>query len=135
MTLRIALRDGERLIVNGAVVRAIGRTELAIENRVAILRGREIIEPDDATTPARRLYHACMLSYIDESGRAAHQDRVVRLLGDLLGALETERARTACLDFARLIALGDYYRALGVCRSLIDYEQAALARGEKEPAI
>ncbi|WP_445193713.1 flagellar biosynthesis repressor FlbT [Sphingomonas sp. Tas61C01] len=132
MTLRISLRDGEQMIVNGAVLRASGRVELEVENRVAILRGREIMNPTDATTPARRLYLACMLSYIDEPGRTIHHDMVVALLGDLLGVLESPRARTVCLDFAQHVAIGDYYRALGSCRALIDYEAAALARGEKE---
>lgn len=134
MTLRISLRDGEQMIVNGAVLRASGRVELQVENRVSILRGREIISAEEAVSPARRLYLACMLTYIDEPNRVIHQDRVVALLGDLLAALEAPRARTACLDFARLIALGDYYRALTTCRTLIDYETAALARGIEEPA-
>lgn len=134
VTLRISLRDGEQMIVNGAVLRASGRVEMEVENRVAILRGREIMHGNDATTPARRLYLACMLSYIDEPGRTIHHDTVVALLGDLLGALESPRARTVCLDFAQHIAVGDYYRALGSCRALIDYEAAALARGEKETA-
>ena len=135
MTLRISLRDGEQMIVNGAVLRASGRVEVEVENRVAILRGREIMSPDDATTPARRLYLACMLSYIDEPGRVIHHDNVVALLGDLLGALEAPRARTVCLDFAQHVAVGDYYRALGSCRTLIDYETAAFARVEQEILI
>lgn len=134
MTLRISLKDGEQMIVNGAVLRASGRVELEVENRVAILRGREIMSLNDANTPARRLYLACMLSYIDEPGRTIHHDTVVALLGDLLGVLEAPRARSVCLDFAQNIAVGDYYRALGDCRALIDYEAAALARGEKEIA-
>ena len=134
VTLRISLRDREQMIVNGAVLRASGRVELEVENRVAILRGREIMNLDEATTPARRLYLACMLSYIDEPGRTVHHDTVVALLGDLLGALDSPRARTVCLDFAQHVAVGDYYRALGSCRALIDYETAAFARGEQETA-
>ncbi len=128
MTLRISLRDGEQMIVNGAALRANGRVDLIVENRVAILRGREIMTPDDANTPARRLYLACMLAYIDEPGRAIHQDNIIAYLGDLLGAIESESGTANCLDFARFVALGDYYRALGVCRTLIDYETAALGR-------
>lgn len=128
MSLRISLRDGEKMIVNGAVLCATGRTELVVENRVAILRGREVMSPAEATTPARRLYLACMMAYIDEAGRPAHQDSVVALIGDLVGAFDTIAARGACVEFARLAALGDYYRALGVCRTLIEYEEVALGR-------
>ena len=38
MALRISLRDGEKMIVNGAVLRSVGRTDLSIENNAAILR-------------------------------------------------------------------------------------------------
>ena len=84
MSLRISLRDGEKMIVNGAVLRAVGRTDLVIENQAALLRGREIMAPDEATTPARRLYCATMMAYIEHGDLAAHQDRIVTLLGDLM---------------------------------------------------
>lgn len=128
MTLRITLRDGEKLIVNGAVLCASGRVELTVENQAALLRGREIMTPGEATTPARRLYLACMMAYIDDPARGVHQDRVVALLGDLLDAFETTTARLLCLEFAHLVAIGEYYRALGICRQLIDYETAAFDR-------
>uniref|UniRef100_UPI001952E735 flagellar biosynthesis repressor FlbT n=1 Tax=Enterobacter hormaechei TaxID=158836 RepID=UPI001952E735 len=75
--LRITLRDGEKAIVNGAVIRAVGRTQLAVENQVSILRGREIMRPEEATTPARQLYFAAMLAYIDPANRDDHHDIVV----------------------------------------------------------
>ena len=128
MTLRITLKDGEKMIVNGAVLRASGRTELVIENPAAIMRGREIMAPAEATTPARRLYFATMLAYIEEDGRAAYQDRIVELLRDFMGALETDEARVTCVRFANRVAVGDFYRALADCRTLIAYESEALAR-------
>ncbi len=134
MTLRISLRDGEKMIVNGAVMRASGRVELMIENHVALLRGREVMQVEEANTPARRLYFTCMMAYIDESGRSDHQQGVVGLLGDLMGVFRTDEARMACLEFARLAALGDYYRALGVCRQLMTYEAAAFDRLAGEAA-
>ena len=128
MTLRITLRDGEKMIVNGAVLRANGRLELIVENQVALLRGREVMAPDEATTSARRLYLACMMAYIDDAARDTHQDRIVELLGELLSAFETAAARMLCLEFAHCVATAEYYRALGICRRLIDYETAALDR-------
>ena len=128
MTLRISLRDGEQLIVNGAVLRAIGRTDLCVENNVALLRGREVMSPDEATTPARRLYYACMIAYIDPHGATVHHDEIVRYLRDLMGALEAPEAKATCASFARKVATGDFYRALADCRALIEYETAALDR-------
>jgi flagellar protein FlbT len=129
MTLRISLKDGEKMIVNGAVLRAVGRTDLVVENQVSLMRGREVMTPEEATTPARRLYFACMLAYIGgEEGLATQQDHIVTLLSDLVGALEADEAKATCTQIAHRLATGDYYRALGDCRTLIAYETEALGR-------
>jgi len=51
-----------------------------------------------------------------------------------MGVFRTDEARMACLEFARLAALGDYYRALGICRQLMTYEAAAFDRLSGEAA-
>lgn len=122
--LRITLRDGEKAIVNGAVLRAVGRTQIAVENQVTILRGREVMQPEEATTPARQLYFATMLAYIDPANRATHQDDIIALVGTLIGALPAD-ARAACIAFAHDVAQADYYKALTAARTLIALEGAA----------
>lgn len=123
--LRITLRDGEKAIVNGAVLKAIGRTQFSVENQVSILRGREVMQPEEATTPARQLYFATMLAYIDPANRTAHQDDIVALIGHLVATLTSPEARTACIAFAHDIALGSHYKALNSARELIAFEDAA----------
>lgn len=123
--LRITLRDGEKAIINGAVIRAVGRTQFAVENQVSILRGREVMRPEEATTPARQLYFAAMLAYIDPDNRASHQDAVVTLLGTLVARFPSESARSACIAFAQDIAQGEYYKALSAARDLIAFESEA----------
>lgn len=124
--LRITLRDGEKAIVNGAVLRAVGRTQFVVENKVSILRGREVMQPEEATTAARQLYFAAMLAYIDPAGRETHQDHVVQLLGLLLAEFTDAEAKSACIRFAHEIAQADYYRALSIARDLIAFEDALL---------
>ena len=123
--LRITLRDGEKAIVNGAVLRAVGRTQIAVENQVSILRGREVMQPEEATTPARQLYFAAMLAYIDPANRSQHQDNIVTLIGNLVATLTAPEARTACIGFAHDIAQGNYYKALSAARELIGFEAVA----------
>lgn len=134
MALKIWLREGERVVVNGAVLVALGRTRLAIENHAAVLREREIMTPDEANTPARRLYFAAMMAYIDEPSRARYQDQVVLLVHALLSAIQSDAARGMVVSFARHIAAGNFYRALADCRELIAYETTALERGQGEAA-
>ncbi len=128
--LRITLADGEKAIINGAVLRAAGRTQLCIENQVAILRGREVMRPEEATTPARQLYFAAMLAYIDPEARDAHQEAIVNLLAAVLAESDLSDLQSACIRFAHELARGDHYRALAACRDVIALEAAVQAAND-----
>lgn len=134
MGLHITLRSGEKMIVNGAVLRAVGRTQICVENPVSILRGRDVMTPDAADTPAKRLYFACMMAYIDPDGIERHQENLLVLIGDLLKALEGIEAKALCTSFAKKIAALHFYQALADCRALIAYEAEAIRRGAEVPA-
>lgn len=131
MALRITLRDGEKVIVNGAVLRSVGRTDLRVENGAAVIRGRDVMRPEDANTPARRLYFACMMAYIEEGDLVTHQGEIIRLLRELLGALAAPEAKAVCVSFAEKAAAAQFFKALADCRWLIAYEAEALARLEQ----
>jgi flagellar protein FlbT len=124
MTLRISLRDGEKIVVNGAVLSAVGRTDLCVENNAAILRGREIMLPDEANTPARRLYFASMTAYLDPAGMVPHHERILACLAEVVAAADTPAVRARCVAYARHLAQNDAYRSLAECRALIDFEPA-----------
>lgn len=139
MTLRISLRNGEPLIVNGAVLRAVGRTDLVLENSAMILRGREVMKPHEAETPAKQLYFACMMAYIDPDDLTRHQQTLLERLEALMDALQSHKAKAVCIRFAQKVAVGQFYQALADCRWLIGYEADALARvsagEEPEPLV
>lgn len=126
--LRISLRDGEKVVINGAVLCSAGRAEIVVENSAAILRGRDVMAPKEADTPAKRLYFACMLAYLDPGNLTQHQSRILSLFEELVDALEAHEAKADCISFAHNVACCNFYRALGDCRALIAYEAQALAR-------
>jgi flagellar protein FlbT len=126
MALRIHLRDGEKVVVNGALLQSVGRTEITVENRATIVRGRELMRPEDATTPAKLLYFACLMAYIDPDRLPQHQDLMLDTLRELVSLLPTVEARSACIEFGRKAALLDFYGALADCRALIELESQAL---------
>ena len=126
--LHITLREGEKVVINGAVLRSTGRAEIVVENAAAILRGRDVMSPAEANTPARRLYFACMMAYLDPANLTQYQGRILSLFEDLVEAVEAPEAKAHCVSFARSVAYCDFYRALNDCRALIAYETQALAR-------
>ncbi|WP_300973717.1 flagellar biosynthesis repressor FlbT [Sphingomonas sp. LHG3406-1] len=134
MTLRISLRDGEKVVINGAVIRASRRTDLAIESKVTILRGREIMSPAEANTPARALYFHTMMAYLDPEGIEEHHRRIIDTLGSVTRLAPCGTGRAAVASFAERAASADYYRALGDCRTLMRIEHDALAQVAEEAA-
>lgn len=133
--LKITLKKDEKLVLNGAVLRASARTELYLENDAAVLRGRDVMAAHEADTPARRLYFACMMAYLDPVRRTSYQDDILTLLADILAALELPEAKAWCMAFARYVGEQDYYRALSVGRLLMDYEASVFAALPRHPDV
>lgn len=127
MGLRIALRDGEKIVVNGAVLRSFGRTELRVESKAAILRGKDIMSPQQANTPSRQLYFHTMMAYIDPDALEMHQKGIIDAVQAVTGLLHSDAAREELMRYARHAAGMSYYRALVCCRSLIALEEQLLA--------
>lgn len=127
MGLRIALRNGEKVVVNGAVLRSIGRTELHVEGTAAILRGKDIMRPDEASSPARQLYFHTMMAYIDPAGIEGHQKAIIDALQTVTAVLGGAEASAAAMRYAAHAAGLCHYQALAECRTLVALEQAALS--------
>ncbi len=128
MPLKIELKPGEKFIVNGAVIVA-GRTgaSLALKNRAVLLRGRDVMQEEEATTPSRRVYFSLMLMYIDPDNRAEHAARFEALRGEYAAMTTLEHTRTK-LDRIRDLAASDaFYPALKLCKDLIAFEDGLLA--------
>lgn len=112
MPLKLSLKPGETFIVNGAVVRnGERRGVLLLENRARVLREKDIMQPEDADTPAKRAYFAIMQMYLlgESEGRA--YDQACHALADLAPA---DPALAVALS--REVASGNLYKALSRCR-------------------
>lgn len=129
MALKITLKPSEKFVINGAVViNGDRRTSLIIQNKVSILREKDILQAEDANTPARRIYFAIMLMYLnnDENDRRYYDDFVVRMT-EFMDAIETPEALQKGHVISREVMGGQYYRALMNCKQLYDFEAERLA--------
>lgn len=129
MPLKIELKPGEKFVVNGAVMVA-GRSgaSLALKNQAVLLRGRDVMQEHEATTPARRLYFTLMLMYIDPEGRSSHAERFAGFLGDYLEATTLDATRAKLERIGRLALADEFYAGLKACRELIVIEDGLLKR-------
>ncbi len=122
MALDISLKPGEKIIISGAVVTNGGaRSNLFIENRVAVLREKDIMKETAADTPCRRIYFVIQLMYIDEGNVVEYHNTYWSLVRDVVAA--APRTLDLIDPISGHILNGEYYQALKLTRKLMDYER------------
>ncbi len=122
MGLKITLKPSERMIIGGAVITNGGtKTNIIVENSVPILREKDIMSAEKANSPARRIYFAIQLMYIDEANLTSHHKTYWKLVKDFL---EAAPSAIALVDqISEEIVSSHYYKALKHCKKLINYEK------------
>jgi len=127
MALKISLKPHERIVIGGAVVtNGSAKTELFFENKVPILREKDIMTESQAASPARRIYFVVQLMYIDEVNLAVHHKNYWALVNDLIKAAPSSLAIIDKLNDQILKC--QYYAALKSAKRLIEYEQEVISR-------
>ena len=133
MALKISLKPKERIIIGGAVVRnGNSRCELSFENKVPLLREKDIMSESDANTPASQIYFIGQLMYIDEENIATHHQTYWKFVKAFLGAAPS--ALPLIDDISDSILKGEYYAGLKKASKLIEYEEEVVARVSKPVA-
>ena len=130
MALKITLKPHERLIIGGAVVtNGATKSEFMVENKVPLLRQNSILNAEEADTPARRIYFAIQLMYIDEENLAEHHKLYWELVKDFVSAAPSSLKMLDQIN--ELILQSKYYQALKAARNLIDFEQEVIERAKQ----
>ena len=130
MGLKITLKPGERMIIDGAVI-TNGDTKctLVVENRVPILRPKDILKEEEANSPARRIYFAIQLMYIDPENQSRYHPHYWELIKDFVQAAPSSTGLAT--EISDCILKGNFYKALKITQKLICYETEILNRVQK----
>lgn len=127
MPLKLSLKPGERFVLNGAVVQnGDRRGVLVLQNKASVLREKDIMQQDQANTPARRIYFPVMMMYLDEAGAQKYYDEFVLRMSEFMSVIRNPTVLADCVDVSKLCMEREYYKALMLCRKLIDYEDERL---------
>ena len=127
MPLKLKLAAHERLVVNGAViVNGGGRSSLIIRNYAHIMREKDVLQEPDANTPTRRLYFLVQAMLMQPPPSAELLKSFATALGQLSTAFVRPQNLEVLKEVARLVDIGDFYKALMKLHPLIDYEAELL---------
>lgn len=136
MPLKLSLRPGERFVVNGAVVQnGERRGALILQNKASVLREKDIMQPDEADSPARRIYYPIMLLYLDQDDQEeAYAEFAIRL-AEFTSAVRDAEVLAECVAVSRDVMDGEYYKALMRCRKLMSWEDDLLGSMDVGPGL
>jgi flagellar protein FlbT len=127
--LVLELRQGEVMIVNGAPIRFRTRSRIELTAKARFLFGKQIMPPDQADSPARRIYFALQSAYIgNETEREAGLVSARHFIAEFQEATTSDLVRMI-LDQALVAAEeDDCYQALKLARRIIEYEDSVLGK-------
>lgn len=127
MALKISLKPGEKMIIGGAVVKnGDAKAELFIENKVPLLREKDIMGENDARTVAQKIYFTIQLMYIDQENLVNHHNTYWTYVQEMTNAAPS--TLTIIDQISEKIVGNNYYQALKLSRKLMDYEKEIMSR-------
>lgn len=125
MALKVELKPGEKLLLGACVVtNGDQRTRLFIEGQAPILREKDILTPETADTPARAIYLAVQIMYVEGSVEKL-QKSYFEMINDMVKAAPSTLSLIDQIN--NEILTGDLYKALKVAKKLIEYEGELLS--------
>lgn len=127
--LVLKLGPRERVLVNGAVIEnGERRSRLAIMTPDAhILRLRDAIHPEQATTPVRRACFAAQLVLSGDAAPAQMRPQILRRIEELSQVMRDSDSRALLARASDAWLAGDHYGCLKALRALLPREARLLA--------
>lgn len=122
------------MIVNGAPIRFRTKTRLELTAHARFLFGKQIMPPDKADSPARRIYFAIQAAYIGtDEERKDGLERAGKLINEFQAATTSNLAREILDRALNAAQADDCYQALKFVRRVIRHEDTILGRNEPVP--
>ena len=125
-SMHISLRAGERIFLNGAVLRADRKVTLELMNDATFLLEGHVMQVEDTTTPLRQLYYVVQSMLMDPAGTEAARALFFRQLAALVTAFADPGMILNLEDVGRMVGEGRAYEALKALRGLFPLEDRIL---------
>lgn len=122
--MHLSLRAGEKLYLNGAVIKVDRKVSIELLNDVTFLLETHVLTADDTTTPLRQLYFTIQVLLMDPTCDAAPQAEV--MLERLLQTFENEEICAGLRQVRELLGTKRRFEALKTIRRLYSLEQQIL---------
>jgi flagellar protein FlbT len=133
-TLRISLKSGEKIFINGAVLRVDRKVALEFMNDVTFLLENHVLQPEQANTPLRQLYFIAQMMLINPEGKDHSLILFRKSVSMLLNCFQNEEILAELKRIDGLVSTGKAFDALKAIRGLYVTEERILTNQEMTPA-
>ncbi|HLP69621.1 MAG TPA: flagellar biosynthesis repressor FlbT [Rhizobium sp.] len=134
-TLRLSLKSGEKIFVNGAVLRVDRKVSIEFLNDVTFLLENHVLQPEETTTPLRQLYFIAQMMLINPDGKEQSLVLFRKSVTMLLTCFQSEEIRAELKRIDVLVSSGRPFDALKAIRALYPAEEVILNSNEIAPAV
>lgn len=128
--LQIGLRAGERIYINGAVVRVDRKVRLELLNDATFLLGSHVMQLSDATTPLRQVYFLVQGLLMDPSVMPQLVLPIEAAIQTVLQETEDDVVRHHLGVVGRHISNGSCFEALKTLRAALAHQEEGFATVE-----
>ncbi|EDQ34608.1 Flagellar biosynthesis regulator FlbT [Hoeflea phototrophica DFL-43] len=125
-SLRISLKAGERIFINGAVLRVDRKVALEFLNDVTFLLENHVLQPEQATTPLRQLYFIVQMMLINPEGADQAMAMFRKSVVMLLTCFKNEEVLSELKHIDGMVTQGRAFEALKAIRALYPIEEQIL---------
>jgi flagellar protein FlbT len=126
--MQLTLKAGDRVFINGAVLRAGRKVTLELLNDATFLLEGHVLQPEETTTPLRQLYFVLQTALMDPQNAAEAEELFSGLLQRTKAAFSSSAILAGLASAEALVASGRCFDALREIRRLLPVEAEILAR-------
>jgi flagellar protein FlbT len=126
--MHISLRSGEKIYLNGAVVRVDRKVSIELMNDVTFLLEAHVMQPQDTNTPLRQLYFVVQTMLIDPAALEGARAMFGNSIGLMMEAYDSAQIVTGLKSVKLLVEQDRRFEALKAIRNLFPAEAAILAK-------
>jgi flagellar protein FlbT len=128
----ISLKCGERIFINGAVVRTDRKVCIEFLNDVTFLLEAHVMQPEQTTTPFRQLYFTVQAMLIDPNNTAAAKQQFDVYYTNVFNAVTGQELLNPLAEARRAVDAKRYFEALKILRGCFPVEDAIIKEGGKQ---
>ena len=133
--MKVSLRAGERIYINGAVLRVDRKVSVELVNDVMFLLEGQVMQASDATTALRQLYFIVQLMLMNPTDIRDAAALYAQHHAALRAVCENREMRDGLGAVDELVQATRYFEALKRIRALFPVEQAILAGAAAIPPV